>query len=70
MLEFPSFDEWQVSSSVRWSVCVSSSCVLVLGGATSSCGDGSQSWDEEGEDVGTWRRGAFSPCSSLCRMNE
>ena len=66
MLEFPSFDEWQVFSSARWAVCVGSSCALVLGGVTSSCGDDS----EEGEDVETWRRGAFSPCSSFCRMNE
>ena len=68
MLEFPSSDEWQMSS---WAVCVSSSCVLVLGGVTPSCWDGSQfhSWDE-GEDVETWRREAFSPCSSFCRINK
>ena len=68
MLDVPCSNEWQVST---WSVCAGSSCVLVLGAASSSssCGDGSpfHSWDG-GEDAGRWRRGAVSPCSSFCKM--
>jgi len=68
VLDVPCSNEWQVST---WSVCAGSSCVLVLGAASSSssCGDGSpfHSWDG-GEDAGRWRRGAVSPFSSFCKM--
>lgn len=66
--ELPCSNEGQVST---WSVCAVSSCVLVLGTVLPSCGDGSpfHSWDG-GEDTERWRRGAFSPCSSFCKMNK